>query len=209
MNQEKKSNFILAKLDELFPNPSIQLNFSSNFTCLVAVMLSAQCTDVSVNKVTDKLFDVAATPREFVNLGEEKLKEIIRPCGFFNTKAKSIIGTARIILEKYRGEVPAAFEELESLPGVGHKTASVLMGQCFNAPAFPVDTHIARLANRWNLEKSRDVKKIEARLKTLFSREKWKKLHLQLILYGKKFCPARGHSLLKCPICRKFSEGVE
>ncbi|MDR1413475.1 MAG: endonuclease III [Puniceicoccales bacterium] len=206
MNQQKKSNFILAKLNDLFPEPSIQLNFMNNFTYLVAVMLSAQCTDAAVNKVTFKLFKIAATPREFLDLGEKKLEAIIRPCGFFRTKTKFILETARILLEKHRGEVPSTFEDLEALPGVGHKTASVLMGQCFNVPAFPVDTHIARLANRWGLAKFRDVRKIEASLKMLFPVNTWRKLHIQLILYGRKFCPARGHLLKNCPICLEFSK---
>lgn len=206
MNRQEKANFILAKLDELFPEPEMQLSFANNFTCLVAVMLSAQCTDAVVNRVTEKLFSVAHTPEEFVDLGEENLKKIIKPCGFFNAKAKAIVGTAKIILAKHGGHVPSTFGELEALPGVGHKTASVIISQCFGKPAFPVDTHIARLANRWGLEESPAVGKIEATLKELFPMPTWKTLHVQLILYGRKFCPARGHYLEKCPICSKFSE---
>ncbi|MDR3144056.1 MAG: endonuclease III [Puniceicoccales bacterium] len=205
MNKLRRANFILRKLEELFPNPQVQLDFSSSFTCLVAVMLSAQCTDVAVNAVTKKLFAVASTPLEFVTLGESGLREIIRPCGLFNTKARAIVGTSRIILQKYDGNVPDSMEELETLPGVGHKTASVIVSQCFNGPAFPVDTHIARLANRWQLETSRDTRKIEGTLKELFPVDTWKTLHLQLILYGRKFCPARWHDIGKCPICLKFS----
>ncbi|MDR1595374.1 MAG: endonuclease III [Puniceicoccales bacterium] len=205
----EKANFILGKLSELFPTANVSLNFSSDFTCLVAVVLSAQCTDAVVNSVVEKLFKVAATPAEFIALGEQKLKEIIRPCGFSNTKARHILGTAKIILEKHSGHVPETFGELEALPGVGHKTASVVMSQCFGKAAFPVDTHIARLANRWGLEKSRNVKKIEMTLKKLFPESTWQTLHLQLISYGRKFCPARGHTIEKCPICLEFSCTVD
>ncbi|MDR1433051.1 MAG: endonuclease III [Puniceicoccales bacterium] len=205
MNRREKANFILITLNGLFPEPRTQLSFGDDFTCLVAVMLSAQCTDAVVNRVTEKLFRVARTPQEFADFGEENLRNAIRPCGLFNTKAKAIIGTAEIILEKYGGRVPATLEELEALPGVGHKTASVVVSQCFGKPAFPVDTHIARLANRWGLEKSPAVAKIEATLKSLFPVCTWKTLHVQLILYGRKFCPARGHSVEKCPICSRFS----
>ncbi|MDR1890571.1 MAG: endonuclease III [Puniceicoccales bacterium] len=208
MNHSEKSKFILAKLNELFPAPEIQLNFSDTFTCLVSVMLSAQCTDAVVNVVTDRLFDIAKTPREILDLGEARLKSIIRPCGFFNCKSKHIVGTAKIILEKHNGRVPSTFAELEALPGVGHKTASVIMGQCFDKPAFPVDTHIARLANRWGLEKSNDVRRIEDALKKLFPIDTWKTLHVQLILYGRKFCPAKKHLVENCPICLKFSQNT-
>ncbi|MDR2778878.1 MAG: endonuclease III [Puniceicoccales bacterium] len=208
MNHSEKSKFILSKLNELFPNPQIELNFSDTFTCLVAVMLSAQCTDVVVNTVTHKLFNIAKTPQNIIDLGEDRLKSIILPCGFFNVKSKHIVDTARIILEKHGGQVPSTFAELEALPGVGHKTASVIMGQCFNTPAFPVDTHIARLANRWDLEKSRNVRKIEDSLKKLFPVDAWKSLHVQLILYGRKFCPAKKHVVENCPICLKFSENI-
>jgi endonuclease-3 len=148
MNHSEKSKFIVGKLNELFPPPEIQLNFCDTFTCLISVMLSAQCTDAVVNVVTDKLFDMAKTPREVLDLGEVRLKSIIRTCVFFNCKSKHIIGTTKMILEKHKGRVPSTFAELEALPGVGHKTASVIMGQCFDKPVFLVDTHISRLANR-------------------------------------------------------------
>ncbi|MDR0693514.1 MAG: endonuclease III [Puniceicoccales bacterium] len=208
MNHSEKSKFILAKLDELFPSPQIQLHFSDPFTYLIAVMLSAQCTDAVVNVVTDRLFNVAKTPREIIDLGEERLKSMVRPCGLFNAKSKHIIDTAKAILEKHNGQVPHTFAELEALPGVGHKTASVIMGQCFDEPAFPVDTHIARLANRWGLEKSQDVKKIENSLKKLFPVNTWKTLHIQLILYGRQFCPAKKHLIEGCPICLEFSKNI-
>ncbi|MDR2628766.1 MAG: endonuclease III [Puniceicoccales bacterium] len=208
MNHSEKSKFILAKLNELFPSPQIQLHFSDPFTYLIAVMLSAQCTDAVVNVVTNELFNIAKTPREIIDLGEERLKSIIRPCGLFNGKSKHIINTARAILGRHNGQVPRTFAELEALPGVGHKTASVIMGQCFGEPAFPVDTHIARLANRWGLEKSRDVRKIENSLKKLFPVDTWKTLHVQLILYGRQFCPAKKHVIGNCPICLQFSKNV-
>jgi endonuclease-3 len=206
MNNSEKSNFILAKLNILFPTPQMGLKFKDSFTCLVSTMLSAQCTDAAVNRVTADLFPIADTPQGFLALGENELRKIIHRCGFFNTKARAIIGTARLILDKHGGCVPQTFEELEKLPGVGHKTASVVLGQCFNKPAFPVDTHIARLANRWGLEKSLNVKKIEAALKEFFPENSWKNLHLQMILYGRQFCPARGHVIANCPICQEFAK---
>ncbi|MDR2603494.1 MAG: endonuclease III [Puniceicoccales bacterium] len=208
MNHFEKSKFILAKLNELFPSPQIPLHFSDPFTCLIAVMLSAQCTDAVVNVVTNKLFNNVKTPREIIDLGEERLKSIIRPCGLFNAKSKHIVDTAKAILERHNGRVPHTFAELETLPGVGHKTASVIMGQCFDEPAFPVDTHIARLANRWDLEKSHDVKKIENSLKKFFPASTWKTLHIQLILYGRQFCPAKKHVVENCPICLEFSKHI-
>ena len=204
MNTGEKANFILDTLERLFPNPLSGLNVLNNFTHLVAVILSAQCTDAMVNRVTKSLFAQADSPEKMLALGDDKLREIIHPCGFFNNKSKAILATSQILVDKFNGEVPCSFEELEKLPGVGHKTASVVMSQCFGVPAFPVDTHIARLANRWKLVNSPNVAIIEKCLKSIFPRHTWSKLHLQLVLYGRTFCPAKRHEIDKCPICLKF-----
>lgn len=189
-------------LDEFFPHPDIPLDHKDPYTLLVAVLLSAQCTDARVNLTTPKLFAKADTPRKMIKLTPKEIEDIVRPCGLAPTKSKAIWGLSKIILEKHGGKVPKTFEELEELPGVGHKTASVVMAHAFHAPAFPVDTHIHRCAGRWHLSKGKTVKDTEADLKRLFPKEKWNKLHLQIIYFARKYCPARGHKKEICPICR-------
>lgn len=202
MNKKEKIAFIAQKLDELFPNPPIPLDFTSPFTLLVAVVLSAQCTDLRVNQVTAELFKKANTPKQMVALGVDKIAEIIKPCGFFNTKSVNLYNMAAALLERFGGEVPHTFEELESLPGVGHKTASVIMSHIFKQPAFPVDTHIHRLAERWGISDGSTVEKTEADIKKFFPKEEWEKRHLQIIYFGRTYCKARGHKKEDCPICR-------
>jgi len=168
---------------------------------LVAVVLSAQCTDIRVNQVTAVLFKLADTPQKMLKLGVDRIAEIIKPCGFFNTKSVNIYKLSQALVEKFNGEVPHTFEELESLPGVGHKTASVIMIHIFKIPAFPVDTHIHRLAERWGLSDGSSVEKTEADLKKAFPKEEWEKRHLQIIYFGRTYCKARGHKDEECPIC--------
>ena len=204
MKRSNKIKFISDTLDELFPDPPIPLDYTSPFTLLVAVVLSAQCTDIRVNQVTKVLFKAADTPKKMVKLGVEKIAEIIKPCGFFNTKSKNIYNLSKTLVEKYGGEVPCTFEELEALPGVGHKTASVMMIHSFKVPAFPVDTHIHRLAKRWGLSDGSSVEKTEADLKKIFPKEEWEKRHLQIIYFGRTYCKAMGHKTENCPICGKL-----
>lgn len=201
MKRTEKITFINQKLDELFPNPPIPLNFSDPFTLLVAVALSAQCTDARVNLVTAELFKVANTPAKMVALGVDKIAEYIKTCGLYQNKSKNIFKLSQILIEKYNGKVPKTFEELEALPGVGHKTASVMMIHAFNTPAFPVDTHIHRLAARWGLSDGSTVERTEADLKKIFPPEDWEKKHLQIILFGRTYCKATGHKEDQCPIC--------
>lgn len=201
MNKKERIAYINQKLDELFPNPSIPLNFSDPFTLLVAVALSAQCTDARVNLVTAELFKVANTPAKMVALGVDKIAEYIKTCGLYQNKSKNIFKLSQILIEKYNGKVPQTFEELEALPGVGHKTASVMMIHAFNTPAFPVDTHIHRLAARWGLSNGTTVERTEADLKKIFPPEDWEKKHLQIILFGRTYCKATGHKEDQCPIC--------
>jgi endonuclease-3 len=205
MNVHEKTIFILKTLNELFPEPKISLMHGDSYTLLIAVMLSAQCTDLVVNRVSESLFRLADNPRSMALLSENQLAAIIRPCGLVARKARAILATSRLLLEKFDGCVPETFEELESLPGVGHKTASVVMVQAFNEPAFPVDTHIARLSVRWGLAETANVRKIEERLKQIFPIEAWHNLHIQMIEYGRKYCPARRHTVAHCPICLKLS----
>lgn len=200
-----KADEIDRLLDQYFPNPPIPLMHSDSFSLLIAVLLSAQCTDKRVNEVTPALFDRAKTPEQMIALGQEDIQRIIRPCGLSPRKSKAIYELSGILIEKYRGEVPQSFEHLESLPGVGHKTASVVMAQAFGVPSFPVDTHIHRLAKRWGLSQGRNVVETEADLKRVFARERWNSLHLQMIYYGREYCPARGHKIEQCPICLKFN----
>ena len=204
MKRADKIKFIGDKLDELFPNPPIPLNYTNAFTMLVAVVLSAQCTDIRVNQVTAELFKLADTPQKMLKLGVERIAEIIKPCGFFNTKSVNIYKLSQTLVDKFGGEVPQSFEELESLPGVGHKTASVIMSHIFKQPAFPVDTHIHRLAERWGLSDGSSVEKTEADLKKAFPKEEWEKRHLQIIYFGRTYCKARGHKNEECPICSKI-----
>ena len=204
MKRSDKIRFISDTLDELFPDPPIPLDYTSPFTLLVAVVLSAQCTDIRVNQVTKVLYKKAKTPAAMVKLGVEHIAEIIKPCGFFNTKSKNIYNLSKTLVEKYGGEVPRTFEELEALPGVGHKTASVMMIHAFKTPAFPVDTHIHRLAKRWGLSDGSSVEQTEADLKKIFPKEEWEKRHLQIIYFGRTYCKAMGHKPENCPICSKL-----
>lgn len=200
MRKAEKAAIVLRELEKEYPEPGCPLNHTDPFTLLVAVMLSAQCTDARVNKVTPALFAAAPTPQAMVELGWERVREFIATCGLTETKAKRIVQTSALLLERHKGEVPCTFEELEALPGVGHKTASVVMTQAFGMPAFPVDTHIFRLARRWGLSRGTTVEKVEADLKKLFPKSAWNKLHVQLVLWGREHCPARG-CRPSCPIC--------
>ncbi|MGC6457057.1 MAG: endonuclease III [Akkermansiaceae bacterium] len=202
MLKKERADYVLHRLEELYPETPVPLDHSNPFTLLVAVLLSAQCTDARVNIVTPALFELADSARKMVKLSVEEIDAIVRPCGLAPRKAKSIRGLSEILLEKHGGEVPADLEALEELPGVGHKTASVVISQAFGEPAFPVDTHIHRLAQRWKLTDGRNVTKTEADLKKLFPRESWNKLHLQIIFYGREYCTARGCDGTTCEICQ-------
>lgn len=204
MNKREKIAIVNAELDSLYPEVKPALDFTDNYTLLIAVLLSAQCTDERVNQVTKELFKSASTPAEMLSLGQEKVLGIIRPCGLSPTKSKNIIALSNILIDNYHGKVPDTLESLEKLPGVGHKTASVVMVQGFGVPAFPVDTHIFRLARRWGLSKGHTVEKVEADLKAIFPRDSWDKRHLQIIYYGRQYCKARGHKPAECPICYKI-----
>ena len=204
MKKKEKAIEIAKILGDLYPTTPIPLEHKDPYTLLVAVLLSAQCTDVRVNKVTPFLFAKADNPTDMVKIKVEDIKAIIRPCGLSPRKSKAIHGLSEMILEKHNGVVPQTFEELEAFPGVGHKTASVVMSQAFGVPAFPVDTHIHRLAYRWALSTGKNVVKTEADLKKLFPKETWNKLHLQIIFFGREYCSARGHDPMQCPICSKY-----
>lgn len=201
MKKKEKVDFIINKLEGLYPNPTIPLDHTDAYSMLIAVLLSAQCTDKRVNTITPLLFERAKTPKQMIKLSVEEIADIIRPCGLAPAKSKAIHRLSELLLEKHKGEVPNTFEELEALPGVGHKTASVVMTQVFGVPAFPVDTHIHRLMTRWKLTNGKSVEQTEADAKRLFPEEKWDKLHLQIIYFGREFCPARGHDDTVCPIC--------
>jgi endonuclease-3 len=205
MNKKERAQKIAAILDELFPNPEIPLKHRDPYTLLIAALLSAQCTDVRVNTVTPKLFAKAHTPKQMIALTPKEIEEIIRPCGLAPTKARAIWKLSEDLIEQHQGKVPKTFEELEKLPGVGHKTASVVMAQAFHQPAFPVDTHIHRCAHRWGLSHGKTVVQTERDLKRLFSKDKWIKLHLQIIYFARHYCPARGHKKDQCPICHFMS----
>ena len=202
MLKSERANYILYRLDELYPNPPIPLNSKNHFQLLVAVLLSAQCTDERVNKVTPELFKLAGDPFKMQNVPVQEIYSIIRPCGLAPKKSKAISKLSAILVEKYNGEIPKEIDLLEELPGVGHKTASVLLSQGFGIPAFPVDTHIHRLAQRWGLTCGKSVVKTEEDLKKIFPRDAWNKLHLQIIFYGREFCTARGCKGTTCEICR-------
>jgi endonuclease-3 len=204
MTKKQKANAILDILEELYPETPIPLEHQDPYTLLVAVVLSAQCTDVRVNQVTPFLFAEASNPRDMAEMDAKDIEAIIRPCGLAPRKAQAIRQLSEILVERYGGKVPQSFEELEELPGVGHKTASVVMSQAFGVPAFPVDTHIHRLAWRWGLSSGKNVEQTEKDLKALFPKEKWNSLHLQIIYFGREHCPARGHKPESCPICSKF-----
>jgi endonuclease-3 len=201
MTRTEKASFVSKKLAELYPRTSIPLDHQDPYTLLVAVVLSAQCTDKKVNEITPLLFARARIPQQMVELSVQEIEDIIRPCGLSPMKSKGIHGLSRIILDEHGGEVPRTFSALEALPAVGHKTASVVMSQAFGVPAFPVDTHIHRLAWRWTLSTGRSVEHTEADLKKLFPKESWNDLHLRIIFFGREHCPAKGHDPRKCPIC--------
>lgn len=203
----RKAADIQRILDEIYPEVPIPLKHKDAYTLLIAVLLSAQCTDARVNLITPYLFEAADKPGDMVKLSVEEIRTIIRTCGFSNVKSKAIWNLSNILMEEYGGQVPESFEALEQLPGVGHKTASVVMSQAFGHPAFPVDTHIHRLAARWGLSDGKNVEKTERDLKALFREESWNKLHLQIIYFGRQYCPARGHVVEKCPICSKYYVG--
>jgi len=191
MTKKEKAKYIVEELENLYPETPVPLDHSDPFTLLVAVLLSAQCTDVRVNQITPALFAKANNPFDMVKLTVEEIKEIIRPCGLSPMKSKGIYGLSQILIDKYGGEVPQSFEALEELPAVGHKTASVVMAQAFGFPAFPVDTHIHRLLIRWGITKGKNVVETENDAKKLFPKELWNKLHLQIIFYGREYSPAR------------------
>lgn len=196
-----RAEYVLHKLEEYYPETPIPLDHKDPYTLLIAVLLSAQCTDERVNQITPKLFAMADNPYGMVKHSVEEIKEIIRPCGLSPRKSKAIWDLSQILIDKHDGEVPASFEDLEELPGVGHKTASVVMAQSFGVPAFPVDTHIHRLAQNWKLTTGKSIDQTEKDLKRLFPEDKWNKLHLQIIFYGREYCTARGCRGLVCPIC--------
>ena len=202
MKLSERVDLIDRKLNELYPSPPIPLEHKDPFTLLVAVLLSAQCTDARVNKVTPELFSLADNPFDMSRQSVEAINQIVRPCGLAPRKAQAIQGLSEILLSKHEGEVPSTFDELEELPGVGHKTASVVMTQAFGHPAFPVDTHIHRLAQRWKLTNGKSVTQTEKDLKRHFPKERWNKLHLQIIYYGREHCQAHACHGLECMICK-------
>ncbi len=200
--KKAKVQQIIQVLEKLYPKAPIPLKHKSPFTLLVAVLLSGQSTDKIVNRITPVLFKLADTPERMAKVSVAKIRSIIKPIGLSPTKSKNILALSKILVEEFNSEVPSTFEELESLPGIGHKTASVVMSQAFGKPAFPVDTHIHRLAHRWGLSNGKNVKQTEKDLKRLFPKELWSKLHIQMIYFGREYCPARGHEVRGCPICK-------
>lgn len=207
MKKEQRFIYISKELQRLYPETPIPLDHDSIYTLLIAVLLSAQCTDVRVNQVTPELFSLANNPFDMALVDPDEIRKIIRPCGLSPKKSKAIAELSKILCEKYEGQVPESFEALEALPGVGHKTASVVMSQGFNHPAFPVDTHIHRLAQRWRLSRGKNVKQTERDLKKGFPVEDWNKLHLQIIFYGREYCTARGCDGRVCKICSEVNKG--
>jgi len=204
MNKKEKAAKIEKILQELYPAPAIPLKHSSPYTLLIAVLLSAQCTDARVNQITPLLFKHASTPSAMLKLTPAEIEEIIRPCGLAPRKSKAIWQLSKILVEQYDSQVPQTFEQLEELPGVGHKTASVVMSQAFHTPAFPVDTHIHRCAHRWGLSSGKSVIQTEQDLKKLFPKHLWNRLHLQIIYFAREYCQARSHKAETCPICSLF-----
>ena len=202
MTRAERAAYVDRRLAELYPETPVPLDHKDAFTLLIAVLLSAQCTDKRVNLVTPELFAVADHPHAMARVPVEEIRRIIRPCGLSPQKARAIAGLSRLLLERHGGQVPRTFEELEALPGVGHKTASVVMAQAFGVPAFPVDTHIHRLAKRWRLSRARNVVETERDLKRLFPQDTWGRRHLQIIFYGREHCTARGCEGGTCPVCR-------
>lgn len=203
MKRSERAALVQEELQRAFPNPEVPLHHRDAFTLLIAVMLSAQCTDARVNQVTPALFQAAPDAASMAALSWQEVREYIATCGLTETKAKRLVATSRLLVERHGGQVPSTFEELEALPGVGHKTASVVMNQAFGHPAFPVDTHIFRLARRWQLSRGNTVEQVEADLKKLYPVEAWGKLHIQLVLWGRTFCPARG-CRPACAICQRL-----
>jgi len=202
VNNKEKAKIILKILNETYPEVPIPLNYKNTFTLLISVLLSAQCTDVNVNNVTKNIYAKYNQPRHFVKLGRKKIEKLINKIGIFRVKAKNIYYLSKTLIKKYKSKVPKSFEELEELPGVGHKTASVVMSQGFGFPAFPVDTHIHRLAQRWGLTNGKNVVQTEKDLKNIFLKKYWNKLHLQIIWYGREYCKARVCYGITCKICR-------
>ena len=200
MLKKDKVKFIIKKLDEFYPEVNPPLNHKNNYTLLIAVLLSANSTDKSVNKVTPNLFKIANTPRKMLQIPYEELYQIIKPCGLGPAKASNILSLSKMLNENHNGKVPDNFEELEDLPGVGHKTASVVMSQAFGLPAFAVDTHVHRCMYRWGLSSGKNVVQTEKDAKRLFPKERWRKLHLQIIFYGREYCPAKNFNPNDCPI---------
>ena len=202
MKRHERAAIVLKRLNDLYPNPPIPLHHFDSYSLLIAVLLSAQCTDERVNQVTPALFELADNPQAMAKVPVDKIRDIIRPCGLSPRKSKAISELSKILIRKYSGKVPENFEDLEALPGVGHKTAGVVMAQAFGVPAFPVDTHIHRLAQRWGLSSGKNVKQTETDLKKCFDEKYWNRLHLQIIYYGREHCTARGCDSTKCEICR-------
>ena len=201
MNETQRAKLILKILNKTYPNIKVPLKSRNVFTLLISVLLSAQCTDVNVNNVTKDIYPKYYKPEHFIKLGRRKIENLIKKIGIFRIKAKSIYNLSKILVNDYKGKVPKTFEELEKLPGVGHKTASVVMSQGFGHPAFPVDTHIHRLAQRWGLTNGKNVEQTENDLKRLFPKKKWNKLHLQIIYYGREYCKSRQCYGISCKIC--------
>jgi len=204
VNKTQKAKEIARILEDLYPETPIPLHHNDPFTLLISVLLSAQCTDKRVNKITPHLFKQANNPFDMAQMRVEDIEEVIRPCGLSPRKSQAISQLSKILVDKYQGAVPQTFQELEELPGVGHKTASVVMSQAFGKPAFPVDTHIHRLAYRWGLSNGKNVEQTEKDLKKLFPKSQWNKLHLRIIYFGREYCPARGHDMTECPICGEY-----
>ncbi len=204
MRKSEKAQRVQALLDHLFPHPGIPLDHHDPYTLLIAVLLSAQCTDARVNLTTPQLFQRADTPKKMVEMDVAAIEKMIRPCGLAPKKAKAIHRLSEILLEKHKGQVPASFEALEQLPGVGHKTASAVMAHAFHVPAFPVDTHVHRLAKRWGLSSGKNVEQTEKDLKKLFPEQDWIKLHLQIIYCGRTYCKALKHDPKTCPVCSQL-----
>ncbi len=204
MTKAEKVAFVIEELEKRYPETPVPLDHKDEYTLLVAVLLSAQCTDLRVNQITPSLFERADNPFDMAEVPVDEIREIIKPCGLSPRKSKAISELSHILLNKHGGQVPASFEALEALPGVGHKTASVVMSQAFGVPAFPVDTHIHRLMYRWTLSQGKNVEQTEKDAKRLFPKALWNKLHLQIIFFGREFCPARGHNPYECPICSQI-----
>ena len=204
MKKQERADRVLERLSQAYPKPPIPLDHSDPFTLLIAVLLSAQCTDKKVNEVTPALFAAGPTPKAMADLDEDMILQHIRQLGLARTKSRNVKKLSQILVAVHDGDVPASFDELEALPGVGHKTASVVMAQAFGVPAFPVDTHIHRLAQRWGLSTGESVQRTEQDLKSLFPEESWNRLHLQIIFYGREHCTARGCDGTVCPLCREL-----